>query len=124
MKQIFFRKIPAFLHYILWSAGKQRDHHSKLGFSVKTDDGVAPTHPETVKRIMTHITEALGESRAGSSWSSEMAPERKEMSWLLSKRQEVSVAVNVEKREPFCPVGGNVNWCNHYGKQYGGSSKK
>ena len=20
-------------------------------------------------------------------------------------------------------VGGNVNWCSHYGKQYGGSSK-
>ena len=21
------------------------------------------------------------------------------------------------------PVGGNVNWCSHYGIQYGGSSK-
>ena len=26
---------------------------------------------------------------------------------------------DVEKREPFCTVGGNVNWYNHYGKQYG-----
>ena len=24
----------------------------------------------------------------------------------------------------LCTVGGNVNWCSHYGKQYGGSSKK
>ena len=30
----------------------------------------------------------------------------------------------VEKREPFCTVGGNVNWHNHYGQQYGSSFKK
>ena len=30
----------------------------------------------------------------------------------------------MEKREPSYTVGGNVNWCSHYGKQYGGSSKK
>ena len=30
----------------------------------------------------------------------------------------------MEKREPSYTVGGNVNWCNHYGKQYGESSKK
>ena len=29
----------------------------------------------------------------------------------------------VEKREPSCIVGGNVNWCSLYGKQYGVSSK-
>ena len=30
----------------------------------------------------------------------------------------------VEKREPSCTVGGNVNWYNHYGEQYGGTSGK
>ena len=30
----------------------------------------------------------------------------------------------MEKREPSCTVGGNVNWCSHYGKWYGGSLKK
>ena len=25
----------------------------------------------------------------------------------------------VEKRKPTYTVGGNVNWCNHYGEQYG-----
>ena len=30
---------------------------------------------------------------------------------------------NVEKREPSYTVSGNVNWCSHYGKQYGGSLK-
>ena len=29
----------------------------------------------------------------------------------------------VEKREPSHTVGGNVNWCGHYGKQSGGSLK-
>ena len=28
-----------------------------------------------------------------------------------------------EKREPSCAVGGNVNWYNHYGKRYEGSSE-
>jgi len=30
---------------------------------------------------------------------------------------------DVEKREPLCTVGGNVNWCSHCGTQNGGSSK-
>ena len=30
----------------------------------------------------------------------------------------------MEKREPSYILGGNVNWCSHYGKQYGASSKK
>ena len=44
--------------------------------------------------------------------------------WLLSKRQEItSFGEDAEKREPLCMVGRYVNWCSHYGKQYGGSSK-
>ena len=35
----------------------------------------------------------------------------------------ISTGENVEKREPSYAVGENVNWCNHYGKQYGDSSK-
>ena len=30
----------------------------------------------------------------------------------------------MEKREPSYIIGGNVNWCSHYGKQYGIPSKK
>ena len=30
----------------------------------------------------------------------------------------------MEKREPSCTVGRNVNWYNRYGKQYGVFSKK
>ena len=29
----------------------------------------------------------------------------------------------VEKRDPSYTVGGNVKWCNHYGKQYRSSLK-
>ena len=30
---------------------------------------------------------------------------------------------DVEKKEPSCTAGRNVNWYRHYGKQYRGSSK-
>ena len=43
---------------------------------------------------------------------------------LLLKRQEItSFGENVEPRELLCTVDVNVNWYNHYGQQYGGSSK-
>jgi len=35
-----------------------------------------------------------------------------------------SAAEGVKKREPSNTVGGNTNWCSHYGKQYGGLSKR
>ena len=45
--------------------------------------------------------------------------------WLSSKAlQIINAGEGVEKREPSYIVGGNVNWCRHYGKQYGGSSQK
>ena len=35
----------------------------------------------------------------------------------------INAGEGVEKREPSFTVGGNVNWCSHYGEQYGGSFK-
>ena len=35
----------------------------------------------------------------------------------ITKTRITSVSENVEKREPLCTVGGNVNWCSHYGKE-------
>ena len=29
----------------------------------------------------------------------------------------------MEKKKPFYPVGGNVNWFSHYGEQYGSLRK-
>ena len=37
----------------------------------------------------------------------------------LISPQITNAGVGMEKREPSCTVGGNVNWYNHCGKQYG-----
>ena len=37
--------------------------------------------------------------------------------------QTTNAEGSVAKREPSCTVGGNVNWHNHCGEQYGGSLK-
>ena len=45
--------------------------------------------------------------------------------WLLWRRQKIiSVGEDVEKRKLLCTIGGNVNGCNLYGKQYGRYWKK
>ena len=42
--------------------------------------------------------------------------------WLSSKiSQTTKAGEGVERREPSCTVGGNVNWYSHYREQYGGS---
>lgn len=44
--------------------------------------------------------------------------------WLSSRRIQITnVGKDVEKMEPSYTAGGNVNWCLHCGKQYGGFSK-
>ena len=44
--------------------------------------------------------------------------------WASSTNQQTANAgEDVMKIEPFCPVGGNADWCNHYGKQCGVTSK-
>ena len=42
---------------------------------------------------------------------------------IIKKSTNDNAGEDVEKREPSCSVGGNVNWYNHYGEQYGGSLK-
>ena len=44
---------------------------------------------------------------------------------LLSSKslQITNAGEGMEKREHSYTVGGNVNWCSHYGEQYGGSSE-
>ena len=44
--------------------------------------------------------------------------------WPSSKNQQtISAGEGVEKREPPCTVGGNINWYSHYGEQYGDALK-
>ena len=45
------------------------------------------------------------------------------LEWLLAKSQVIThVGKDVPGREPSS-TGRNVNWCSHYGKQYGNSSE-
>ena len=41
----------------------------------------------------------------------------------IIKQQTINVEEDAEKREPWCTVGGNADWCSHCGKQYGISSE-
>jgi len=45
------------------------------------------------------------------------------LSIILIKKSFVDAGEDVETREPSYTVGGNVNWCIHYGEQYGGFFK-
>ena len=42
---------------------------------------------------------------------------------IIQSLQIINAREGVEKRELSYIVSGNVNWCSHYGKQYGGSFK-
>ena len=42
---------------------------------------------------------------------------------LIKNLQIINAGEGMEKRESFYPAGGSVNWCSHYGQQYGSSSK-
>ena len=38
-------------------------------------------------------------------------------------KRSTNAGEGAEKREPFYIVDGNVNWYNHYGKQYGNTTE-
>ena len=40
---------------------------------------------------------------------------------IINKSTNNNAGGGVEKRELSCTAGENVNWYNHYGKQYGGT---
>ena len=42
----------------------------------------------------------------------------------IQKTKIISVDKDVEKKEPSYTVGGNVKWCSHYRKQFGGCSRE
>ena len=44
---------------------------------------------------------------------------------IIKSLQIINARKGVEKKKPphIHTVGGNINWCGHYGEQHGGSSK-
>ena len=43
---------------------------------------------------------------------------------IIKNLQTINYRESMEKRETSSTVGGNVNWCNHYEKQYGNFLQK
>ena len=54
---------------------------------------------------------------------SEMSPYTCQEGYYQKKPKITGVNEDGEKRKPLCTVGVSVNWCSHYGEQYGGSSR-
>ena len=51
----------------------------------------------------------------------EVSPHTSQNGHRQKNLQTRNAGEDVEKREPSCTVGGNANWCNRCGEQYGGS---
>ena len=54
---------------------------------------------------------------------------RYQLTWvrtaIIKKNQQTTSAREAaEKREPWCTVGWNADWCSHCGKHYGVTSEK
>ena len=45
------------------------------------------------------------------------------MATILKRKEIASVGEDVGKKDHLDAIDGNVNWCSHNGKHYGGSSK-
>ena len=45
------------------------------------------------------------------------------MTIIKKNLQTINAGEGVEKREPSCSIGGNINQYSQYGEQYGDSSK-
>ena len=90
--------------------------------------------PDTIKLLEENIGRTLFDTHF-SNILGEPSPRVMEIKtkinkWDLIKLKNTSQMViskksgeGVEKKEHSYTVHGNVNWCNHYGKQYGGSLK-
>ena len=63
-------------------------------------------HGQQVHEKMLNIANCQGNANQN---HNEISPHTSQ--WLLSKRQEItSVSKDLEKKEPLCTVGGNINW--------------
>ena len=80
----------------------------------KEDTDMANKHDE-----MLRITGHQGNTNQN---HSEIPPHTSENGEKLTRQETTNVGEDVEKGEPSCSVGGNVNWGSHSGKLCGGFS--
>ena len=43
---------------------------------------------------------------------------------IIKNPKTINTGEGMERREPSYTTGENVNWCSHYGDQYGNTFKK
>ena len=76
------------------------------------------------KRERENTNSILKEENFREKWSTPNIFWFKFLPFSSSTSQQITNAgEGMEKREPSNTIGGNVNWYNHYGKQYGGTSE-
>ena len=100
---------------------KNKQPHPKNGQKIQTDSSPKKTYrwpSNTWKDVQRHSL--LEKCKSKPRWgTTSHQPE-----WPPSKSlQAISAGEGVEKRELYYTVSGNVNWCNHCGKQYGDPSE-
>ena len=75
-------------------------------------------HPDTRKSAPHHSASGKYKSKPQGDITSHQSE------WLkLTSQEMIDAGKDAEKGEPSDTVGGNATWCNHSGKQHGGSSK-
>ena len=65
----------------------------------------------------------LGNPMDGGTWRATVRRVAKESDTTQPLNSNREKADQLGEKGPSCTVGGNVNWCRHYGEQYGGSFK-
>ena len=99
---------------------KNKQPHQKMGRRSK-QTVLQRRHTEMAKEPTERCSTSLltGEVQIETPLRYHLTPAR----MAIISQQTVRAGEGVEKWEPYYTVGGNVNWCNHCGKQYGGSSE-
>ena len=73
----------------------------------------------------TKVPHAAGQCGLHPTTTEILCTARKSQHSQKKRRQTItSVGEDVEESEPSCTVGGDVNWCSHYGKRNEVFSKK